>query len=163
MSFNKLFQVSEQPPRADDSWVRGCWCGGGVEHRVLRQAGVTREGVEAASRGDDLAGMEHAVQQFADVVVLLIVTAQLPGTQGTGGIFQGRQGQDVYDAEPAGRSLLGRAVGVLFCSQPVDDGGATGRSKDLVAEGFGPWGERVPGGNEQAAADEGAQVEGAVL
>src|SRR6266699_7300554 len=65
------------------------------------------------------------------------------------------------------------AVGVLFCSQPVDDGGAAGRSKDLVVEGFGPWGERVPGGDEeallgvagirgdkQAAADEGAQVEG---
>ncbi len=52
-------------------------------------------------------------------------------------------------------------------------GGTAGRSKDLVVEGFGPWGERVPGGNEevlfgvarigsdeQAAADEGAQVEG---
>jgi len=134
---------------------------------------VVREGVEAASRGDDLAGMEHAVQQFADVVVLLIVTTQLSGTQGPGGIFQGRQGQDVYDAEPAGGSLLGRAVGVLFCSQPVDDGSAVGRSKDLVVEGFGPRGERVPGGDEeallgvsgvggdeQAAADEGAQVEG---
>ncbi len=62
---------------------------------------------------------------------------------------------------------------MLFCSQSVDDGGTAGRSKDLVVEGFGPWGERVPGGNEevlfgvarigsdeQAAADEGAQVEG---
>jgi len=111
---------------------------------------VAREGVEAASWGDDLAGMEHAVQQFTDVLVLLSPTTQLPGTQGRGGFFQGCQGQDVYDAEPAGRTLLGRAVGVLFCSQPVDDGGAAGRSKDLVVEGFGPWGERVPGGDEEA-------------
>ncbi len=63
---------------------------------------------------------------------------------------QGRQGQDVYDAEPAGRTLLGRAVGVLFCSQPVDDGGTVGGPEDLVVEGFGPWGERVPGGDEEA-------------
>ncbi len=134
---------------------------------------MAREGVEAASRGDDFAGMEHAVQQLADVVVLFSATAQLPGTQGPGGIFQGRQGQDVEDAEPAGRSFGRRAVRMLFCSQPVDDGSAVGRAKDLVVEGFRPRGERVPGGNEeallgvsgvggdeQAAADEGAQVEG---
>src|SRR5260370_21535196 len=99
-----------------DIWIRGCWCGGGVEHGVLGQAGVARKGVEAARRGDDLAGMAHAVQQLADVVVLLSAAAQLPGTQGSGGIFQGSQGQDEEDAGAAGRSFGRRGVGALFRS-----------------------------------------------
>ena len=138
---------------------------------------MAREGVEAACWGDDLAGMEHAVQYLADVVVFFArVSGSGPGIQGFGRIFKGPQDHKAYDTELAGGSLGRRAVGVLFCSQPVDDGGSADRAEELVGEGFGPRGERVPGSDEeallvvsrvgsdkQAAADEGAQVEGAVL
>jgi len=134
---------------------------------------VAREGVEAASWGDDLAGMKQAVQDLADVVVFFArVPGSGPGIQGFGSIFKSSQDHDAYDAESAGRSL-GFHVRVLFCFQPVDGRGTTERSKEFVGEGFGPWGEWVPGGDEvallvvspigsgeQAAADEGAQVDG---
>ena len=52
---------------------RGFCCARVIVGRVLGKAGVIREGVEAASRGDDLASIEHAVQRLADVLVLLLL------------------------------------------------------------------------------------------
>ncbi len=53
-----------------DSWDSTWWEVAGI-WGVVRQAGMIRGGVEAACGGDELAGVTHALQELARVLVVL--------------------------------------------------------------------------------------------
>src|SRR6266700_2485298 len=119
-----------------DRWDRGLWRGRAGRGGGLRQAGVTRGGIEATSRAGQVPVIEHAPQGFAhEFVAEAGEGGQAPGVPGRGAGVEGAHDALVQQGTvPAGKkreiAVLVGGSRVRVDAQPVEreDALLTGRA-----------------------------------
>src|SRR6266567_1269990 len=141
-----------------DTWDRGVWRGCSAGGGGLRQAVVTRGGIEATSRAGQVPVIEHAPQGFAhQLVVEAGDGGQAPGVHGRGAGVEGAHDALVQEGTiPAGKrreiAVLVGGSRVHVDAQPVEREDALLIGGELEAEDGGLGAQGVFGDEQEALA-----------